>query len=224
MKPSDYLKAIKYPGRIVLSGTGPEGESINAYAITGRSHNSRNRIFVMEDGVLKTKAFDESQVSDPSLIIYPAILKAGKDLIVANGDQSLILEKAILEGTPLSKAIREYTYEPDGPNWTPRIAAVTDGDNGSSVFLIVRKNGEEAERVIWQYPKKNGYAHLIQTYLDDGNPLPSFDRDPVLLEVPGTKEELLEDLWAGLDEENRISLFVSYGEDWSIRNAREEAK
>ena len=223
MKVKEYFENKRYPGRVILSGIGSGGEVVMAYAIMGRSDNSRNRILVLEDGILRTKAFDESKVEDPSLIIYESKLENDDFIILANGDHSETIKEALSEGKDLESALTKITYEPDEPNYTPRIAAVFDKKNDSYSLLIVRKNALSAEKemIIYRYPGIRGKCHVIHTYLDDGNPLPSFNQDPQMLDLPSSCEELENELWNALDRENRISLYVRYGSEERILNRNE---
>lgn len=215
----EYYGGRKYPGRILIAGTAESGERVTAYAIMGRSENSRNRVFRLADGILETRPYDESKVEDPSLIIYTARKRVGDKTILTNGDQTDTIAKALMEGRTLSDALLERTYEPDCPNYTPRISVVEDKDGYA--LSIIRKKGDRAERVIWNYTSVPGLAHTIHTYYGDGNPLPSFSSSPVPLSLPESFEEFRDTLWNSLDRENRISLFVSWGEKTEIINERE---
>ena len=223
MKIKEYFESKKYPGRVIISGLGNNGEVVMAYAIMGRSDNSRNRVFSLADGILSTKAFDESKVEDPSLIIYKAKLENDDFIILTNGDHSETLKEALFEGKSIESALTKITYEPDEPNYTPRIAAVFDKKNDSYSLLIVRKNAlsDEKEMIIYSYHGIKGKCHVIHTYLDDGNPLPSFNQDPQMLDLPSSCEELVNELWNALDRENRISLYVRYGSAERILNRNE---
>ena len=216
----DYFSVRKYPGRILLSGTGIDGKAVSAYAIMGRSENSRNRVFRLSNGNLETRAYDESKVEDPYLIIYRARTVYGGTVIMTNGDQTDTIEKAFKEGRELESALAERTYEPDAPNFTPRISMVADKEGYS--LSIIRKKGDETERIVWRYTPTPGFCCVIHTYDGDGNPLPSFSSSPVALSLPPTFEEFRDELWNSLDKENRISLYVSWGDREEVINAREE--
>ena len=217
MRISEYLCTNKYPGRIIAAGVTPSGKIIYAYAIMGRSPNSRNRVFDVSGGEVETRPFDASKVEDPSLIIYPAILKAGSCTIVANGDQSLLIRKAIESGKTLENAITECTFEPDAPNYTPRISLVIKPDTFE--FGINRRRSDgSCERSVWSYPKVVGKLQIIHTYEGDGNPLVSFVGEPRALE---TEDDCAQGIWASLDHENRISLYVMEGNKETVFNARE---
>ena len=217
MRISEYLCTNKYPGRIIAAGVTPSGKIIYAYAIMGRSPNSRNRVFDVSGGEVETRPFDASKVEDPSLIIYPAILKAGSCTIVANGDQSLLIRKAIESGKTLENAITECTFEPDAPNYTPRISLVIKPDTFE--FGINRRRSDgSCERSVWSYPKVVGKLRIIHTYEGDGNPLVSFVGEPRALEA---EDDCAQGIWASLDHENRISLYVMEGNKETVFNARE---
>ena len=217
MRISEYLCTNKYPGRIIAAGVTPSGKIIYAYAIMGRSPNSRNRVFDVSGGEVETRPFDASKVEDPSLIIYPAILKAGSCTIVANGDQSLLIRKAVESGKTLENAITECTFEPDAPNYTPRISLVIKPDTFE--FGINRRRSDgSCERSVWSYPKVVGKLRVIHTYEGDGNPLVSFVGEPRALEA---EDDCAQGIWASLDHENRISLYVMEGNKETVFNARE---
>ncbi len=217
MRISEYLCTNKYPGRIIAAGVTPSGKIIYAYAIMGRSPNSRNRVFDVSGGEVETRPFDASKVEDPSLIIYPAILKAGSCTIVANGDQSLLIRKSVESGKTLENAIAECTFEPDAPNYTPRISLVIKP--ATFEFGINRRRSDgSCERSVWSYPKVVGKLRIIHTYEGDGNPLVSFVGEPRALE---SEDDCAQGIWASLDHENRISLYVMEGNKETVFNARE---
>ena len=217
MRVSEYLCTNRYPGRIIAAGVTPSGKTVYAYAIMGRSPNSRNRIFRLEDSSLVTAPFDPSKVEDPSLIIYPAILESEGFTIVANGDQSLVIRTALENGKNLESAISECTFEPDAPNYTPRISLVIKPY--AFEFAINRRLSDgSCERCIWRYPKVVGALRIIHTYEGDGNPLVSFKGEPRKL---GVDDNCAMGIWKSLDSENRISLYVREGDSETIFNARE---
>ena len=217
MRISEYLCTNSYPGRIIAAGVTPSGKLIFAYAIMGRSPNSRNRVFRVSRGEVETQPFDLSKVKDPSLIIYPAILKSGDCTIVANGDQSLVIKDSLESGKKLEDAIAECTFEPDEPNFTPRISLVIRPETFE--FAINRRLADgSCERSVWRYPKIVGAMRIIHTYEGDGNPLVSFVGEPRALE---SEEECAARIWESLDRENRISLYVYEGGRETVINARE---
>lgn len=200
-----------------MAGVTPGGKQVHAYAIMGRSPNSRNRIFRLEGSSLFTAPFDPSKVEDPSLIIYPAILEAVGCIVVANGVQSLVIKAALESGKTLENAISECTFEPDAPNYTPRISLVIKPD--AFEFAINRRlEVDSCERCVWRYPKKVGTMHIIHTYEGDGTPLVSFVGEPRVLE---SEDNCAQAIWDSLDRENRISLYVKEGDAETVFNARE---
>ena len=219
----EYLRGKRYPGRFLLAGLNSKGEAVLAYAIMGRSENSRNRIFTLEGKVLKTKAYDESKVKDPSLIIYNAKLEDDEKIVLTNGDQSDTIMESLNNGESLTDALIKRTYEPDGPNWTPRISVVFNKKDSSCTLSIIKKNNDTmgTVRKIYSYKGEKGVCHVIHTYLDDGTPLPSFNIDPPSFIIPDDITLLKNALWESLDEENKISLYVRVGEKEEIVNKRE---
>ena len=218
MTTSEYLCGNTYPGRIIAAGITPSGRLVYAYAIMGRSANSRNRVFRTHGDGLYTEPFDAAAVRDPSLIIYPAILTAGSRTVVANGDHSLDIRRGISEGRTLAQCLENRTYEPDDPNFTPRISLVI-GPDAFEFGILRRLPDGNCERSFWRLPRKPGILYMIHTYEGDGSPLPSFRGEPRVLE----SEECYADiLWNSLDRENRISLYVREGDDEVIFNARED--
>ena len=218
MKTSEYLCGNRYPGRLIAAGVTPSGNLVYAYAIMGRSQNSRNRVFRLSGDELFTEPYDSSKVQDPTLIIYPAILMAGSRVIVANGDQSLDIQKALLTGETVSSALEKRTYEPDEPNFTPRISMVV-GIDGFEFSILRRRGDGSCERSLWKLPRKAGVLYMIHTYDGDGSPLPSFSGEPKVLE---SEDSYAPVLWDSLDKENRISLYVWEGSSVRLYNAREE--
>ena len=218
MKTSEYLCGNRYPGRLIAAGVTPSGKLVYAYAIMGRSQNSRNRVFRLKCDELYTEPYDAGKVQDPSLIIYPAILKAGNTTIVTNGDQTLDIRRALLSGKSAESALEARTYEPDAPNYTPRISLVVGKDDFEFSILRRREDGS-CDRSYWKLPKKAGLIYMIHTYDGDGNPLPAFSGSPKVLE---SEDSYAQVLWKSLDHENRISLYVREGDDIRLYNAREE--
>ena len=218
MKTSEYLCGNRYPGRLIAAGVTPSGKLVYAYAIMGRSQNSRNRVFRLKGEELYTEPYDAGKVQDPSLIIYPAILKAGNTTIVTNGDQTLDIRRALLSGKSAESVLEARTYEPDAPNYTPRISLVVGKDDFEFSILRRREDGS-CDRSYWKLPKKAGMIYMIHTYDGDGNPLPAFSGSPKVLE---SEDSYAPVLWKSLDHENRISLYVREGDDIRLYNAREE--
>lgn len=213
----DLLKGREYVGRGIIMGQSEGGKSLcAAYFISGRSANSRNRVFTMRDGVLFTEPFDASRVEDPSLILYPAVKRAGGALVVTNGDHTLNVCAAVERGEGLFEAQRERVFEPDAPNFTPRISGVLplSADGKARYSLGIIKSGDGCggccERCEFDYEATAGLGHIICTYMHNGSPLPSFEGEPWRVKIPESADEFADDIWNALDPENRISLFVRY--------------
>ena len=219
----EYLRAKRYPGRFLLAGMNSKGEAVLAYAIMGRSENSRNRVFTLDGSTLRTEAYDESKVEDPSLIIYNAKRENERYIVLTNGDQSDTIFDALERGESLESALIKRTYEPDEPAYTPRISVLYDKMNGAYCLSIIKKKEDsaEAERKIYSYKAEKGISHVIHTYMDDGTPLPSFSIDPPAFSLPDDIATLKDDLWNSLDEENKVSLYVRVGEKEEILNKNE---
>ena len=208
------LRENGYPGRGILLGRTPDGsQAVMAYFIMGRSENSRNRIFEVTDDGIRTRAFDESKMTDPSLIIYHPIRRVGRGYIVTNGDQTDTILEFLDKGLPMEHALRTRCFEPDGPNWTPRISGLLspDGSYKLSILKSADAAGSGCLRQCFEYPGQAGVAHFLHTYQGDGDPLPSFAGEPeqVALEA-ATARELADLLWRSLNAENKVSLFVRY--------------
>lgn len=210
----EYLAKNSYPGRGVLFGKTPGGRLAAAYFIMGRSANSRNRIFsVKEPGSLYTRAFDPEKVEDPSLILYRAAARLNGKLIITNGDQTDTIYDAIKEGKDSREALQTREFEPDAPNFTPRISGVATylGDDFRYELSILKSadaKGSACSRFFFSYPALHGIGHLIHTYAGDGSPLPVFTGEPHRVEIPESLTTLTDDLWQALDSENKVSLFV----------------
>ena len=205
-----------YVGRGILVGKTPDGtQAITAYFIMGRSDNSRNRVFVKRDGALYTEPFDPSRVKDPSLIIYAALRQFENKLIVTNGDQTDTVYEGLQAGKSFSEALMSRCFEPDGPNFTPRISGMlTFGDGDFTYELSILKSvdaeGSDCARYTFSYPAKAGLGHFIHTYVTDGNPLPTFQGEPERVRTLDDMDAFAKTLWDALDENNRISLYVRY--------------
>ncbi len=204
-----------YPGRGIAIGRSDDGGSaIIAYFIMGRSENSRNRIFV-EDGVaLRTQAYDPSRMTDPSLIIYDPVKTLDGAVVVTNGDQTDTICRALDGGSSFEAALRSREYEPDAPNYTPRISGMVDFHGGGfSYKLSILKRGESGgcERFFYEYQMPDpGKGHLIHTYSEDLNPLPSFEGEPRSVLLSGDAGGLLDHIWECLNGENRVALYVRF--------------
>lgn len=203
-----------YPGRGIIVGLTPNGEeAIAAYFIMGRSANSRNRIFVKKQGAVFTEPFDPSKVEDPSLIIYAALRQFKNHLIVTNGDQTDTIRDAYLEGKSFAEALTSREFEPDAPNYTPRISAALHFEPHNfnyemSILKSVDENGSACARYHFAYPGTPGLGHFLHTYVCDGNPLPSFQGEPERVIMEDDFDAFCDKLWNALDAENKISLYV----------------
>ena len=210
---ADTLKATSYPGRGILIGCSEDGKNVvTAYFIMGRSVNSRNRIFAEEGEGIRTQAFDESKLSDPSLIIYAPVRVLGNTTIVTNGDQTDTIRAFLEKGLPFEQALRTREFEPDGPNWTPRISGLLspDGSYKMSILKSADAEGSACARYTYEYPGLAGVGHFIHTYVTDGNPIPTFQGEPERVAITGTMAEFTDMVWNNLNEANKISLYVRF--------------
>ena len=217
-KIEDLLRSNSYPGRGIIVGKSADGKSaMIAYFIMGRSTNSRNRIFERFDGGMRTKAFDESKLVDPSLIIYNPFLECDKSDVVTNGDQTDTVVDYIKangdDGYAFEKSLHTREFEPDHPNYTPRISAILNYKDGDfnykmSILKSIDGNPEVCNRYFYSYLPLAGFGHFIHTYECDGNPIPSFYGEPERVILPNTASELAEICWNNLNEDNKVSLFV----------------
>ncbi len=212
------LSENSYPGRGIVVGKSADGKkAMIAYFIMGRSENSRNRIFERFEGGMRTKAFDESKLSDPSLIIYNPYLsaKGGNIDIITNGDQTNTVYDFINEDKTFEEALYTREFEPDAPNFTPRISGILYYCFPRNVFtyklsILKSANGrpEACNRYFYNYVPENGIGHFIHTYKCDGNPIPSFYGEPEEIEMPNSAQELADICWNNLNSDNKVSLFV----------------
>ena len=212
---NDLLSQNPYPGRGILLGRSTNNnKAVIAYFIMGRSVNSRNRIFAETADGIRTKAFDESKMADPSLIIYHPVRTVGNTTIVSNGDQTDTIRDGLLSGEVFAQSLRKRTFEPDGPNYTPRISGILHGDGSYALSILKSADGDPAScrRQFFGYENPlAGQGHFIHTYQCDGDPLPSFEGEPrqVAITAPDA-ETLAQELWKNLNEDNKVSLFVRY--------------
>ena len=210
----ELLSSNTYPGRGIIIGKSADGENaMIAYFIMGRSENSRNRIFERFDGGMRTKAFDESKLEDPSLIIYNPFLEREKTDIITNGDQTDTVYDFIESGKSFEDALMTREFEPDRPNYTPRISGIIyygDKDFNYSLSILKSADGdpEVCNRYFYRYDPRAGIGHFIHTYECDGNPIPSFYGEPEMVTLPNTAEELADVVWNNLNNDNKVSLFV----------------
>ena len=215
MDMAEYVGNKSYPGRGVMLGRSADDKSaVIAYFIMGRSTNSRNRIFTATEDGIRTQAFDESKMEDPSLIIYHPVRELAGSTIVTNGDQTDTIRDFMADGKTFREALLTREFEPDGPNYTPRISGLLNPDGSYQLSILKSLDGDPACccRYFYEYDKPQaGIAHIIHTYREDGNPLPSFEGEPVKLTLDAPDAEALADvLWNSLDEDNKVSLFVRY--------------
>ncbi|MCQ2591272.1 MAG: IMP cyclohydrolase [Treponema sp.] len=236
------LGSTSYPGRGIIAGKSADGKyAISAYWTMGRSAGSRNRVFVTEqetgaDGkttdVIRTKAFDPSLIAgDPSLIIYAAVRQLGNKTIVTNGDQTDTIAEGLAKGLTFEQSLRSRKYEHDAPNYTPRISSLLEIENGAYNYaLSILKsdcgNGDNTLRFTYTYDNpQNGEGHYIHTYMGDGNPLPSFEGEPVKVkldaQVSSSIDVMTDAIWNALNEDNKVSLFVRFIE---IASGKQETR
>ena len=211
-----YLSKLEYPGRGIILGKSEDGKNVVfAYFIMGRSVNSRNRIFDVYGDDIRTKAFDESLLSDPSLIIYSPVKVFGDNVIVTNGDQTDTIYEYLKTGKSFEDALYTRTFEPDAPNFTPRISGLIELKDRLKLKFSILKSDEGDEnqtlRFFYNYDNpKPGEGFLIHTYKENSDPLKSFEGEPKKLQISGDIDEFSEKLWNSLDSENKISLAVRY--------------
>lgn len=210
---ADKLKNNVYPGRGIILGITPDGTRMAAaYFIMGRSTNSRNRIFKEEPDGISTEAFDPSLLEDPSLIIYHPVRELDGSLIVTNGDQTDTIYDGMKLGAGFESALRTREFEPDGPNFTPRISGIqaADGSYKLSILKSADPEGSACTRQFFEYPPIAGLGHFIHTYVTDGDPIPTFTGEPERIAVCDDMDEFTAAIWNNLNEDNKISLFVRY--------------
>lgn len=214
---SAEIGSTSYPGRGIVIGRTPDGKKAAiAYFIMGRSQNSRNRVFVTEGEGIRTEAFDPSKLEDPSLIIYAPVRVLGSDTIVTNGDQTDTIYENMEQGDTFEESLRGREFEPDAPNFTPRISGVVHLDAGYSYEMSILKsdNGDPDQclRFTFSYDNpKAGEGHFIHTYMGDGNPLPSYEGEPTPVDITVDDLDTFTDIvWNALNEENKVSLFTRF--------------
>ncbi len=214
---ANELSSNVYPGRGIVIGKTPDGtKAVTAYFIMGRSENSRNRVFVEDGAGIRTQAYDPSKLVDPSLIIYAPVRVLGNKTIVTNGDQTDTIYELMDKQMTFEQALRTREFEPDAPNYTPRISGIMHIENGKynyAMSILKSNNGnpDACNRYTFAYTNPvAGEAHFIHTYKCDGNPLPSFEGEPKLVDVVDDIDEYTNLLWTNLNEDNKVSLFVRY--------------
>lgn len=211
------LSANSYPGRGIVIGKSADGRyAVTAYFIMGRSENSRNRVFVEDGEGIRTQAFDPSKLTDPSLIIYAPVRVLGNKTIVTNGDQTDTVYKGMDKQLTFEQSLRSREFEPDGPNYTPRISGILHIENGCynyAMSILKSNNGdpEACNRYTFAYENPiAGEGHFIHTYQNDGNPLPSFEGEPKWVKIDQDIDAFTDMLWNNLNADNKVSLFVRY--------------
>lgn len=211
------LKSNAYPGRGIIIGRSQDGKAaITAYFIMGRSENSRNRIFVEDGEGIRTQAFDPGRLTDPSLIIYAPVRVLGNKTIVTNGDQTDTIYENMDKQMTFEQSLRFREFEPDGPNYTPRISGIMHIENGGynyAMSILKSNNGspESCNRYTFAYEDPEaGQGHFIHTYMCDSEPLPSFEGEPRWVSMTGDIDSFTGRLWNSLNEDNKVSLFVRY--------------
>ena len=222
----ELIKNNPYVGRGIVTGLTPDGKNaVAAYFIMGRSANSRNRVFTERNGEVYTEPFDASKVEDPSLIIYAAIRRFGNNLIVTNGDQTDTIYDGLKSGKNFSEALESRAFEPDGPNWTPRISSLlkfgTKFSYEMSILKSIDEEGSDCARYTFSYPSKPGFGHFIHTYVTNGNPIPTFQGEPERVATENDIDAYTDKLWRALNEENKISLYVRY---INLENGKETSR
>lgn len=222
----ERVNGNSYVGRGIVIGKTEDGKhAVSAYFIMGRSANSRNRIFTENGDDVTIYPYDESKVSDPSLIIYSPIRKCGNSLVVTNGDQTDTIVDGLIEGKCFYEALKSREFEPDVPSFTPRISGIlnfADGDFDYEMSILKSENeeGDACARYTFSYKPLAGLGHFIHTYICDGDPIPTFQGEPERVSIPNDIDALTTDIWNNLDENNKISLYVRYTDlaDGTITN------
>ena len=213
---SQQLRGNPYPGRGIVLGRSADGKyAVAAYFIMGRSENSRNRVFTVTEDGIRTEAHDPSNMTDPSLIIYHPVRQVGDKLIVTNGDQTDTVRDGLLAGRTFADALQTREFEPDCPNFTPRISGMITFRHGDftydmSILKSADEKGSACSRYTFSYPALPGLGHFIHTYVCDGNPIPTFQGEPERVAIPDDIDEFTDSLWNALDPDNKISLYVRY--------------
>ena len=212
----ELIRDNSYVGRGIVIGKSSDGKkAVTAYFIMGRSENSRNRVFIEQGDEVIIHPFDASKVEDPSLIIYAPVRQTGNKLIVTNGDQTDTIYDFIESGKTFEQALETREFEPDKPNFTPRISGMLAFDGGDftykmSILKSADENGSACNRYTFSYPALSGLGHFIHTYNHDGNPIPTFTGEPERVKIPDDIDEFTNTLWSNLNEQNKISLYVRY--------------
>ncbi len=210
---ANELSENAYPGRgIVIGKSGDGRHMVIAYFIMGRSENSRNRVFVTDGEGIKTQAFDPAKLTDPSLIIYSPVRVLDGKTIVTNGDQTDTVYDFLAQGKTFEDALRTRTFEPDEPNFTPRISGLVEGGNYKlSILKSAGGDPSSAQRFFFEYTSPlAGQGHFIHTYRCDGNPIPSFEGEPTPVAISGDIDQFTQTVWNNLNPDNKVSLFTRF--------------
>ncbi len=224
---AERIRGNSYVGRGIVLGLSEDGtKAVAAYFIMGRSANSRNRIFTVKQGEVFTEPFDAAKVEDPSLIIYAALRQYENRLIVTNGDQTDTVYEGFAAGKSFSEALESRCFEPDCPNFTPRISGVVTLDEKApryemSILKSIDAEGSDCARFTFSYPAKAGLGHFIHTYVCDGKPIPTFQGEPERVRIGNDIDEITREIWDNLDADNKISLYVRSVE---LRSGRVEER
>ncbi|MBP5467190.1 MAG: IMP cyclohydrolase [Clostridia bacterium] len=213
---SELISGNPYVGRGIVIGKSEDGKKAAfAYFIMGRSANSRNRIFTEKNGEVFTEPFDIAKVVDPSLIIYAAVRRTENRVVITNGNQTDTVIEGLKAGKSFTEALKSREFEPDSPNFTPRISGIINfGEDGFDYEMSILKSADEkgsaCNRYEFSYSPINGLGHFIHTYITDGNPIPTFSGEPERIKIPNGIDEFTDGLWNALDNDNKISLYVEY--------------
>ena len=214
---ANELSNNTYPGRGIVIGKSKDGKkAVTAYFIMGRSNNSRNRVFVEDGEGIRTQAFDSSKLEDPSLIIYAPVKVLGNKTIITNGDQTDTIYECMDKQLSFEQSLRSRKFEPDAPNYTPRISGIMHIENNKynyAMSILKSNNGNpnSCNRYTFAYENPiEGQGHFIHTYMHDGEVLPSFEGEPKLVEIDGDIDEFTNMIWSNLNEDNKVSLFVRF--------------
>ena len=214
---ANELSNNTYPGRGIVIGKSKDGKkAVTAYFIMGRSNNSRNRVFVEDGEGIRTQAFDSSKLEDPSLIIYAPVKVLGNKTIITNGDQTDTIYEGMDKQLTFEQSLRSRKFEPDAPNYTPRISGIMHIENNKynyAISILKSNNGNpnSCNRYTFAYENPiEGQGHFIHTYMHDGEVLPSFEGEPKLVEIDGDIDEFTNMIWSNLNEDNKVSLFVRF--------------
>ena len=214
---NEEIGRTSYPGRGIVIGKSADGKkAVVAYFIMGRSENSRNRVFVEDGEGIRTQAFDPSKLTDPSLIIYAPVRVLGNKTIVTNGDQTDTIYEGMDKQLTFEQSLRSRKFEPDAPNFTPRISGIMHIENGEynyALSILKSDNGDDSgcNRFTFAYEKpKAGQGRFIHTYMGDGNPLPSYEGEPTLVDIKGDIDEFTNSVWNSLNADNKVSLFTRF--------------